>query len=390
MRYFRVRLGSGNDHFDEGYRKNFIGVDYDVKEDLHPQITENQDETFERLKSVYRQYHPDSSEQSVGQCAGNIWYCCNYIQDEDLVFVRDQEGKFHLSEVAGGYYWNPESELQHQRPIRWTGISISKKDMSKGLSDSMDSPKTCIEIEDHLPELETLIEAEKEKHRRWKANLEPFIAEYAEQFDVIGPQELYKWQAVQHFQEHWNLEADDFPAMLAQSLEKTANLLNTANYFPRGMITGLSENEPETVRTAFRWLFNEEGALEDRITDFRQYAKELTAVYKGTEKADYQDPRAVSIYLTLRYPDRYGFYMQSVFQEATEKLAHPYRPKRGDIDNLRRWQGLLADVREILTQSRHSMLIQRHRARLDDTCHQSDAEMLLAQDILYAMKYHLK
>ena len=195
MRYFRVRLGSGNELFDEGYRQNFIGVDYDISEDLTVQIGADQDAIFKRIKNVYRGYHPESSEQSVGQCAGNLWYCCSYIQDDDLVFVRDQNGRFHLSIVSGAYFWNPDSELQHQRPVRWTKISIAKKNMSKGLSDSMDSPKTCIEIEDHIPELKDLIEKAQKRQSQWKENLKPFIEAYMDQFDAIGSQEIYKWKA---------------------------------------------------------------------------------------------------------------------------------------------------------------------------------------------------
>ena len=50
------------------------------------------------------------------------------------------------------------------------------------------------------------------------------------------PNENYKWEAVQWFQDHWDIEADDFAAMLKASLEKTKNLLLSKNNFPRGMI----------------------------------------------------------------------------------------------------------------------------------------------------------
>jgi hypothetical protein len=226
-------------------------------------------------------------------------------------------------------------------------------------------------------------------HQQWKDNLKPWLAAYSEKFDEIGLQELYKWEAIYHFQQHWDLEANDFATMLSTSLEKTANLLSTQNYFPGGMITELAEHEPETVRTAFRWLFNEEGTLEDRMTDFRQYASELTRLFVGEEKSDYQDHRAVSIFLTLRYPARYGFYMYSVFKAASEKIDYPHPPKRGALGNLREWTCMLQGITNVLSLPENANLLARHQARLDETCYQGDADMLLAQDIAYAMKYHL-
>lgn len=51
--------------------------------------------------------------------------------------------------------------------------------------------------------------------------------------------EKYKWEAVKWFQDHWDVNATDFPAMLNTALDKTFNLLASANNFPKGMIVGL-------------------------------------------------------------------------------------------------------------------------------------------------------
>ena len=50
------------------------------------------------------------------------------------------------------------------------------------------------------------------------------------------PEEKYKWEAVKHFQDHWDSDAPDFAAMLKQSLAKTYNLLAAKNFLPRNMI----------------------------------------------------------------------------------------------------------------------------------------------------------
>lgn len=48
--------------------------------------------------------------------------------------------------------------------------------------------------------------------------------------------ERYKWIAVKHFQEKWDIEAEDFVAMFKDATSKCYNLLDSMNYFPRGMI----------------------------------------------------------------------------------------------------------------------------------------------------------
>ena len=49
-------------------------------------------------------------------------------------------------------------------------------------------------------------------------------------------EEKYKWEAVKHFQDNWNIDAEDFPTMLSNALSKTGNLLAALNFFPRRMI----------------------------------------------------------------------------------------------------------------------------------------------------------
>lgn len=44
--------------------------------------------------------------------------------------------------------------------------------------------------------------------------------------------EKYKWEAVKHFQEHWDVNASDFLNMLMRATDKTYNLLASMNNFP--------------------------------------------------------------------------------------------------------------------------------------------------------------
>ena len=86
------------------------------------------------------------------------------------------------------------------------------------------------------------------------------------------PNENYKWEAVQWFQDHWDIEADDFATMLKTSLAKTKNLLLSKNNYPRGMIEELAGAAPEDVRGMFAALFDENADLWTRIDAFKKQA----------------------------------------------------------------------------------------------------------------------
>ena len=385
MRYFRIRLGHENYLFEDGYRKDYVGVNYDIKEDLTSLLVGPESEVESRIKEVYKRYHPDDSANTVGQNCGTIERCCHDMSEGDWVLAKAPNNTFHLTKVTGGYSWQPDSELPHQRPVEWTGIAIAKDQMDESLSNSIDSPGTCIEIDRDLESLKALIA----KAEQWKDRLQPWISKYEEQFDAIAPQERYKWEAIHHFQQHWDLEAPDFSSMLERAWEKSHNLLNASRYFPKGMMTSFSSSDPETVRSAFRWLYHEDGVLEERMEDFQRYARALRSQYNPDDKQDYQHARAQSVYLTFRYPEQYAFFMPSVFENASKRLGFPTPPKHGEMGNLRKWMCMLRNIASILGQPKHAPLVDRHRARLDENCHRDESLLILAQDLVFAMKYHL-
>lgn len=391
MRYFRVRLGSNNAQFEDGFKRGYVGVDYDVNEDLAPLLQGTPDDVFPRIKEKFRSFHPDNGEGSVGQCAGNIWYCTSYMANGDVIFTKDADGNFYHGVISEDYQWSPGSELQHQRPVKWSGFSIQKSQMSKGLSDSIDSPKTCIELlDEHLDELKELIQQAETAHNAWKQNIDGLIDDYAARFDDIAPNERYKWEIAYHFQQHWDLEADDFAAMLEKAIETTGNLLMASNYYPHGMITGLAKSRPEVIRTAFRRLFDQHDPVEDRVHDFRQFCAELTEQLHEEGTKHFQDDRSCSVYLALHKPDEYALYMQSVFKETCERLGYPYNPKRGGSRNLKEWNAMLHTIADRLKAPEHQGLIDRHEARLGDDTYRGRNHLMLAQDIAYALRNYLK
>ena len=135
-------------------------------------------------------------------------------------------------------------------------------------------------------------------------------------------EEKYKWEAVKHFQDNWNIDAEDFPTMLSNALSKTGNLLAALNFFPRRMIKQYATRFTKEVKGLFEELFNESSDLKERIDAFIAGIEYIHKQWNGNGTLNhYQTFNAVSTYLWLRYPDKYYIYKPSVAKLMFEKLG---------------------------------------------------------------------
>ena len=165
-----------------------------------------------------------------------------------------------------------------------------------------------------------------------RLTLQTALDDYKRDFvDKTWPEEKYKWQAVKHFQDNWELDAEDFPAMLKRSLEKTGNLLASAGSFPRFMIERFSRSDPERVRAMFAALFDESADLHERMEAFKNASDSF--LESDGSRMHFQDENTISTYLWLRYPDKYYIYKWGECRAVSNKLALGYRFKKGDYAN---------------------------------------------------------
>lgn len=103
------------------------------------------------------------------------------------------------------------------------------------------------------------------------------------------PREKWKWEAVKWFQDHWDMEAEDFAGMLDASLSKTSILLAASNNYPKQMIVDFAQAAPEEVRDMFRQLFDEKQDVIDRIVSFKEKSVTLLDRYGGGAKEPLSD-----------------------------------------------------------------------------------------------------
>ena len=169
--------------------------------------------------------------------------------------------------------------------------------------------------------------------------LKPILEGYKDYFPTHFDgenNEKYKWEAVKHFQNHWNIDAENFGEMFKQATDRTYNLLASGYAYPRGMITNFAKADDEATRAMFRALFDESVDLAARVDAFQAAAEDMRVKYDdGTWRNHYQNTNAISTYLWLRYPDKYYIYKYELYRAAATELASDYKPKRnGSVDSM--------------------------------------------------------
>ncbi len=180
------------------------------------------------------------------------------------------------------------------------------------------------------------------------------LSEYKSRFDELWANENYKWEAIKCFQDNWNVEADDFPKMLDESLKLTDNLLTASRRFARGMILEYAVLFPDDVRGMFISLFDESKDFYERVQAFHDKADELLPKWMAARgitetKVHYQNINAITTYLWLRYPDKYYIYKFSVFKDVSERLNSSLRFKKGaNSENLRNYITLFNEIKTVV------------------------------------------
>lgn len=221
-----------------------------------------------------------------------------------------------------------------------------------------------------------------------KEKLRRAIEDYKKDFGERFKDEKYKWEAVKHFQDNWDIDAENFSAMLKNALSKTGNLLVASRWFPEGMIEQFATEEPETVREMFIELFDEEQDIYVRIDAFKNKSNELLLKYRNGASNHYQDEHAISVYLRHYYPDRYYIYKFGEMKKVASVIDADYTFKKGDYENnFKNGQKMYEEIRlELLNDSELADML---FAELSDDCYQDRELNILAGDVgFYIDKFY--
>lgn len=168
--------------------------------------------------------------------------------------------------------------------------------------------------------------------------------------------------------------------MLKESLKDSENLLNSAMYFPKGMITQFAEKEPQTVKEMFINLFDESINLHQRISNFAQKSETILQKYWEPGKNHYQDLHTISTYLCFKYPEKYYIYKVSVDKKAAE-LINVNISNSDKITELINFFDVCNKVLEHIKQDKE--LLELSHNALDETCYPDKEYHALVFDLLF-------
>ena len=219
--------------------------------------------------------------------------------------------------------------------------------------------------------------------------LSEVLVQYKQNFvSKLWGEEKYKWEAVKWFQDNWDVNAPDFAEMLNRSLDKTYNLLASANNFPKGMIVGFAKSAPEEVRAMFLSLYDESKDVYERINAFKMQSTVLLEKYGNGAAQHYQYENAISTYLWLRFPDKYYIYKFGEVKTVASELESDYRFKKGAYaDNIRNFLKLYDEISVALKED--TELVNLFQSQLTDTCYPDPQLKTLTIDVgFYISRYY--
>lgn len=223
-----------------------------------------------------------------------------------------------------------------------------------------------------------------------KDKLHSLIEQYKKDFASFWENERYKWVAVKHFQERWDIDAENFASMFESSTKDVANLLASQNYFPRRMMIQFIEKDTEAVRQMFKDLYNEQSSdtLVQRIETFRVKAEELRVTYGADQwNNHYQDARCISTYLWLRFPEKYFLFKYSECLALARFIGSSKEPAHGGgTKNIQICYDLFNEIASEIRND--SELRQILNGLLDEYCYLDPRLNTVLTDISHYVKSH--
>ncbi len=217
------------------------------------------------------------------------------------------------------------------------------------------------------------------------------IAYYKENISKCWEGEKYKWIAVKHYKEHWNIDAEDFAGMLEESIRLSYNLLAGGMYYASKMVCEFARFDPEKIRSLFKLLYNENLPLSERLQPFRTGCEEVREAFQKSlpegNKAfnHYQDLRAMCVYLSFEYPEKYFLFKYKMYVGYKKLIGFEEQSSETDSD-LRKYDNFAHLCQAVVDEINKDEELKKSQQALlgnNPTCYDDPSYHLLAQTIVY-------
>lgn len=242
-------------------------------------------------------------------------------------------------------------------------------------------PELCKALQEHL----------KNTNKYFPVNtLQPLIRWYINKETWKGDEE-YKWKAFRQFNESF-YSNEPIEYRIHKAFSRADNLLNSSNYYPLGMFKPVISRYPNLLDR----LFDEKKPLQGRVEEYNkgfnaaveEMAKTGYNDWNKKEKVTtYQDARAISVYLSMRYPATYYIYKYGIFSGFAKKLN--YIIKNSDPTNrMLEFFELCKAVKVELLKEKE--FIGEYKKWLTHNEYSDPAFNLLTQDFIYSVVRYME
>lgn len=193
----------------------------------------------------------------------------------------------------------------------------------------------------------------------------------------------YKWQAVELFQSNWDMSKADFRSMFDSAISDDFCIQFWLNRPRRtkDVILRFGEIQPEQTKQMFHDLLYDRVSIESRVEHFQMdCSKMLTQVLHHVgntfSRHFHEDYDAISIYLTLKYPNKYIFFNHEALVHFLKKVEARQLPDKMDIE---KYNQLIRTIGIVI--SRDEEISEFLNKKLDSNCYQGESH-LLAHDLI--------
>lgn len=229
-------------------------------------------------------------------------------------------------------------------------------------------------------------------------DLSSYIQTYYKGWNGISELESYKWVAFKHFQENYAKDFDTINDWIRNIFGKADNLLTSFRYLPFDVLLDFSNpnGKPHELKTLFNDLWRKDTPpTKERVCNFIEGAKSIMQTMAKEGYSDwkerknlntYQDAHAVSVYLSMFYPNNFYIYKYSIFKDFAQIVDFPINSSDA-IDRLFEYQTLCNLVKEELKKD--ADFIEFYKRWLRDHNYEDSNLNLLTQDFIYAVVVYL-
>jgi restriction system protein len=236
-RYCRVILGKGHSYAEECRAGNFVGVDFDFRQDLTGQFPEdwrdfNKEFVPKLMNSGY------TSKVAAGLACGMTWTLCSGLNVGDVVLCPSGNNTYFVGTIAGSYFYAENENLPHRRPVKWMDLEINPSEMSDELLRSARSIGTTSMLDVYAEEIEQFIQGlpsmvndtaslghEISSEGVLEKHLEEFLVRNWDKTPFFDDYEIYKNAEGQTVGQQFNAFGYDRIDILAQSKDRKTLLV---------------------------------------------------------------------------------------------------------------------------------------------------------------------